>query len=225
MANMEYNPKMGAGSTIRARRWRIGSACVVVALCLLSSCLSPATAGAESPAAKLAGLRLWSALPTRHFIELGGESTSRSRWEAFAFRAPRSTDPGKVCVSIVSALLYKGVLSYGSSSPDCGPVGKAIKAPVLLGSGLGQPTRSAFVVVTGTESVKASVATDVGKVLEAPLRTVEGRRAHKGGLRAFRYALLVSREEGSIQQVIGFGHNGAVEFETPSPSGGSGQRT
>jgi hypothetical protein len=221
---MGYRLKMGSRvvAATSPRNSRLGAACVMVVLCWLSIC-SPAAA--ESASAKLARLPLWSALPTRHFIELGGESTSRYRWEAFAFRSPRSMDPRKVCVASVSARVDRGVLSYSSGSPDCGPVGKTIKMPVLFEEGLGEPTRSAMVVITGTEAVKVSVSTDLGSVLDASLRPVEGSRARKGRVTAFRYALLVPRQEVTIRQVIGLGSSGAAEFETPnSPSGVSERR-
>jgi hypothetical protein len=193
----------------------LGWACVVSVLCWLSICFSATGAGAESPSAELAGLPLWSALPTRHFMELGGEGTSRYRWEAFAFHARRSTDSRQVCLAIVSARLYRGVLSYSSASPECGAVGKSIKRPVLLERGFAEPTRSAIVVVTGTDSVKASVATDLGTTLSARLRTVQRSRSKKGRVTSFRYALFVPRGEVCIKQVIGFGPDEVVEFEIP----------
>jgi hypothetical protein len=215
--NMGYPSKMGSGASavIGMRNSRFRSACVVVVLCWLSICFSAPAAGAESPSAKLAGLPLWSALPTRHFIELGGESTARYRWEAFAFRARRSTNSLQVCVAIVSARLYRGVLSYSSGSLECGPVGTLIEAPVLFENGFAEPTRSAIVVVTGTDSVKASVATDRGTTLSARLQAIQGSRARKGRVTPFRYALFVPREEVCIKQVIGFGPGEVVEFETP----------
>lgn len=212
---VDYNSDMGARPKIRASRSRIDVAWAAALLCCVSVCLSAPPAGAEDPSAELSRLRLWSALPTRHFVQLGGESLPRSRWEAFAFRSPRSADPGRVCLSIVSARLVQGVLSYSFANPQCGPVGKSIDAPILYASGSTGRARSALVVVTGTEAIKVSASTHLGNSLEAPFRTVQGRRARKGRLAPFRYALLVSHEQGPIRQVTGVGRGGAVEFETP----------
>lgn len=203
----------GAGMAIRGLCIRSAQAgCLLL---FLWTCLWAASATAGPPSAKLAELHLWRALPTRHFIELGGESTARYRWEAFAFRPHDPRNSQKVCVAITSARLDGGVLTYSSGSPECGVVGKAVATPVLFARGFAEPTRSAIVVITGTEAVRVSVSTDAGSVLTSTLTTVQGARAHRGRVAGFRYALLVPRKEVSIRQVIGLGPGGTVEFETP----------
>jgi hypothetical protein len=190
---------------------------VVVAISLSVQAAAPLVAArARGTDISLKRLPLWRALPTRAFIELGGETTSRFTWEAFAFRASGSQNPTRVCLEIVSARARRpGVLSVERASPECGRVGPRVEAPVVVEAGFQEPARTAVVVATGTDAVTAKAVLSRGADRHGKFRVLAARRAAKGRVNAFRYALLVPRPEVCIDQIIGEGRTGSPVFETP----------
>ncbi len=191
-------------------------AVALIAVCLCLQVASPAVSAKTRRATiDLKALPLWRALPTRAFIDLGGETTGRSTWKAFAFRSPQSQNPRQICLEMVFAReRHPGFLSVERASPECGEVGPGIESPVAAEAGRQDPASTVVLVVTGTNAVNAKLVLSEGTVRRGKFRLVQGSRAAKARLKPFRYALLVPHPAVCVDQIIGEGIGGAKEFET-----------
>jgi hypothetical protein len=177
----------------------------------------PQSAFASRQDSALQKLHLWRALPTSAFVRLGGGSRRRSRWEAFAFRNPSATTPDRVCVQVISAHLREpfGVVTVSFGSPTCGRVGPSTKTPIVFQVDSQEVPRSLIGVITGIDSSEVRVAVNPGTELTERVRVVGPSRSAKGRVSPFRYALLASRQQVCVEQVLGEDH-GLVDFETPA---------
>jgi hypothetical protein len=199
---------------------RIGLLLLAVGcFCCWQSAGAIQSAVASSEQATLQSLPLWRALPSSAFVRLGGGTRAHSRWEAFVFRAPTTKDPDRVCVQIISAFLHEpfGVVSVSVGTPECGVLGSTIKKPILVQAASQEAPRSVLVVVTGVDTSEARVVVNPGKDLRTRFQPVGKSRSAKAKVSPFRYALLTSRRQVCVEQVLGE-HDQIVDFETPAES-------
>lgn len=188
----------------------VGCALAVLALALESS----SALGSGVREFPLHGFPLAEGLPTKDFVTLGGGETSKSRWMAFAYRAPHSSRPDRLCLQIPTIwLLPRDQLGVSPGVRECGVVGPEAKEPLATATPV-RGQKSAFVVATGSDAAKIQLALASGKRLQASVHVIRGRQASEARLSTFRYAVFRIRKGACVIQISGVQDDGSVAFET-----------
>jgi hypothetical protein len=153
-------------------------------------------------------------LPTKEFVALGGGETSKSRWMAFAYRAPHSKRPDRLCLQIPTIwLLPPNQLGVSPGVRECGGVGPEAKEPLAAATPV-RGQESALVVATGTDAAKIQLALASGERLQASVHVVRAGQASEARLSTFRYAVFRIGKAACVIQISGVQNDGSVAFET-----------
>lgn len=188
---------------------------VVCALAVLALALEAGSAlGSGVREFPFRGFPLAEGLPTTDFVTLGGGETSKSRWMAFAYRAPHSKRPDRLCLQIPTIwLLPRNQLGVSPGVRECGGVGPEAKEPLTAVTPV-RGQESAFVVATGSDAAKIQLALASGKRLQASVRVISGGQASEARLSAFRYAVFRIGKGACVIQISGVKDDGSMAFET-----------
>jgi hypothetical protein len=190
----------------------VGCALAVLALAIGSS----SALGSGVREFPLHKFPLAEGLPTKNFVTLGGGETSKSRWMAFAYRAPGSTRPDRLCLQIPTIwLLPRNQLGVSPGVRECGRVGPETREPLATAASV-RGQRSALVIATGTDAAKIRLALSSGLRLQAPVHVILQHEASEARLSTFRYAVFRISKGACVVQISGVQDDGSLVFETES---------
>ena len=213
---------------------RIGWICLYTLL-LLSAGSDPtfATGGHEQPRAprKSAGkapkwvmeVPLWKLVPVsdRRFAVLGEGVARQMRWDAYVYRAPKST--GKPCVELVT--LYFGGPGSGFSvknGSSCGIPAPPGESPIAVQSGYSvkKTTSTPFVsseaigMLFGAEVSSVVVGVSSGGHRHFEAKALSPQQAEKARVKPLRYVVFGVAHRLCLETVSGFSSDGSELVNT-----------